>query len=139
MANGEHVSSKGVCTGLTIHTTHNAFLLDCYSIPLAGFDIILGVQWLSSLGPILWDFKLMTLSFHHHGQQVTCRGMQSSNSSFHSHTCASTDLMAELLDEFEALFSKPHWLPPIRSHDHRIRLAPDTASIAVRPYHYPHI
>jgi hypothetical protein len=32
------------------------FVTDCYTFLLEGFDAILGVQWLKSLGPIVWDF-----------------------------------------------------------------------------------
>jgi hypothetical protein len=30
--------------------------MDLFIIPLGGFDMVLDVQWLRSLGPILWDF-----------------------------------------------------------------------------------
>jgi hypothetical protein len=29
--------------------------MDLYAIPLDGFDIVLGCEWLRKLGPILWD------------------------------------------------------------------------------------
>lgn len=39
------------------------FHVDCYAIALGEFDVVLGVQWLRTLGPILWDFDRLTISF----------------------------------------------------------------------------
>jgi hypothetical protein len=46
--------------------------------------------------------------------------------------------MAELLHEFEPLFTEPMGLPPQRYWCHRIRLLPDTEVMVVRPYWYAH-
>jgi hypothetical protein len=37
--------------------------MDCYTLPLEGFDVILGVQWLKSLGPIAWDFVALSMAY----------------------------------------------------------------------------
>lgn len=60
VANGNRVVSSGVCRNLTICVGTEAFSPDCYTIPLEGFDVILGVQWLGTLGPIVWDFSNMS-------------------------------------------------------------------------------
>jgi hypothetical protein len=39
------------------------FTMDAYAIPLDSFDIILGVQFLRTLGPILWDLANMSMAF----------------------------------------------------------------------------
>jgi hypothetical protein len=44
-----------------------------------------------------------------------------------------------LLDAYTDIFVMPQGLPPPRRHDHRIRLLPGTAPVAVRPYHYPQL
>jgi len=41
-----------------------------FALPLAGYNIILGTQWLASLGPILWDFGVRTMSFWRDGRRV---------------------------------------------------------------------
>jgi hypothetical protein len=63
VANGDQVESSGICRGLGITIFYEPFDVDCYAIPLGGFDVVLGVQWLSTLGPSLWDFNNITLSF----------------------------------------------------------------------------
>jgi hypothetical protein len=34
-----------------------------FSIHMGGCDIVLGVEWLRNLGPILMDFKELTMQF----------------------------------------------------------------------------
>lgn len=138
VANGDSVASTGLCSNLPVRIEQETYTLDCYSIPLAGFDMVLGVQWLSTLGPILWDFQQLTLSFWHHERQITWHGIPSSRHTLMTLQPATTDLMQDLLEEFNILFTEPQCLPPQRSLDHRIHLQPGTPPIAVRPYRYAH-
>lgn len=34
-----------------------------YALPLGGYDVVLGVQWLHTLGPILSDFLELCMKF----------------------------------------------------------------------------
>jgi hypothetical protein len=36
-------------------------MVDLYILPLAGCGMILGIRWLRTLGPILWDFLNLTM------------------------------------------------------------------------------
>ena len=40
-----------------------------------GCDLVLGVQWLRTLGPIVWDFAALTMHFTMGTQNVTLQGM----------------------------------------------------------------
>lgn len=71
VANDDRMVSHGVCRDLTVCIGEEAFSLDCYAIPLDGFDVVLGVQWLGTLGPIIWDFSNMTMTFGRAGHQIT--------------------------------------------------------------------
>ena len=42
-------------------------------IPLGGYDMVLGIQWLAQLGPILWDFKNLRMEFSWNGKNVVSR------------------------------------------------------------------
>jgi len=70
VANGERVSCVGVArnAAFSIHST--PFRADLYVMPLAGFDMVLGTQWLATLGPILWDFGALTMSFWRGGRRM---------------------------------------------------------------------
>uniref|UniRef100_A0A803N6W0 Chromo domain-containing protein n=1 Tax=Chenopodium quinoa TaxID=63459 RepID=A0A803N6W0_CHEQI len=50
------------------------FKADFLLLPLSGSDMVLGVQWFSTLGPILWDFKNLMMEFKAEGQKVKLRG-----------------------------------------------------------------
>ncbi|PHU03065.1 hypothetical protein BC332_28316 [Capsicum chinense] len=56
-------SILGVCTIVQYCVVNHSFHADLYVIPLDGFDIVLGIKWLQTLGPIPWDFALLTMSF----------------------------------------------------------------------------
>jgi hypothetical protein len=46
-----------------------------FSIDMGGCDIVLGVEWLCTLGPILMDFKDLTMQFQQEGQQYKFQGI----------------------------------------------------------------
>jgi hypothetical protein len=53
---------------VTIHG--DPFHVDLFIMPLAGYDVVLGTQWLATLGPVLWDFGGRTMTFHCQGWPV---------------------------------------------------------------------
>lgn len=46
--------------------------------------------------------------------------------------------LEELLKKYSEVFQAPIQLPPKRTHDHNIELFPNTSTVSVRPYRYPH-
>lgn len=136
VANGDQVSSPGCCRDLCITIDGEPFSLDCYSLNLGSFDMLLGVQWLGSLGLILWDFSKHTIAFVHNGHRVIWSAASSSPRALLD--TVTPNLMAKLLHEFAPLFAEPTGLPPQRSRCHRIRLLPDTEAVAMHLYQYAH-
>jgi len=59
VANGERVRSSRQCKGVSIWFGNYGFHIDLYVLNLSGFDVVLGVNCLKTLGPILWDFTDM--------------------------------------------------------------------------------
>lgn len=57
VANGDRVESSGCCRNLKISIADEDFVIDCYELALGSYEMVLGVQWLASLGPILWDLE----------------------------------------------------------------------------------
>jgi len=71
VANGERVASSGLCAATAMHVHGEQFSLDCYALPLDGFDVVLGVHWLRTLGPIIWNFDALTMLFWRDGRTVS--------------------------------------------------------------------
>lgn len=67
MANGERISCAGVIRQAAVAIHGDTFHADLFVMPLAGFDMVLGTQWLATLGPVLWDFSAGTMTFHRQG------------------------------------------------------------------------
>lgn len=53
MANGERVPCPGVYPATTFTIKGKTFSTDFFMLPQAGYDVVLGTQWLASLGPFL--------------------------------------------------------------------------------------
>jgi hypothetical protein len=62
VSNGDKVASVGVCHNVQFFNDVEAFDMDFFVIPLVGYEMVLRVQWLRTLGPILWDFAHARMS-----------------------------------------------------------------------------
>ncbi|KAK8918476.1 hypothetical protein KSP39_PZI021744 [Platanthera zijinensis] len=103
------------------------FTSDMLILSLGGCDMVLGVQWLITLGPVNWDFYNLRLEFSSQGKQIVLRGSSP----------ADQRLLTALLHRFADLFAEPQGLPPQRDVDHRIVLKDKELDINLRPYRYP--
>nr|XP_023879731.1 uncharacterized protein LOC111992135 [Quercus suber] len=164
VADGNTIKTLGVCHGVTIIIQGSAFVVDFNVLQLGGCAVVLGTQWLSTLGAIVWDFKLLTMRFAYLGKGVFLKGMQLSTSSFSEadslfshgekkglllHISAITKsgpedqpllpaALSDLLAKFPKVFEIPTALPPIRGHEHQIVLQDGSPPVCERPYRYPY-
>ncbi|KAK8938871.1 hypothetical protein KSP39_PZI011490 [Platanthera zijinensis] len=53
------------------------FTSEMLVLPLGGCEVVLGVQWLITLGVVHWDFKNLQMEFVSQGRKVSLRGSQS--------------------------------------------------------------
>ncbi|XP_074265326.1 uncharacterized protein LOC141587757 [Silene latifolia] len=74
VANGESIYSKNVVKQFSWQLQGETFQTDIMLVPLGTCDMVLGVQWLSSLGPVLWDFKQLRMQFQYKGKKHVLRG-----------------------------------------------------------------
>jgi len=95
VANGDRVTSPGVCKGTKIGIGKDTFTIDCFALPLDGFDIVLGVKWLKSLGPISFDFRALWMAFWRDGLPVCLYGIGSDSQP--TITATATDNLMEVL------------------------------------------
>nr|GEY90443.1 gypsy/Ty3 retroelement polyprotein [Tanacetum cinerariifolium] len=50
--------------------------VDCMLLPLGGCNMVLGIQWLSTLGDINCKFKNLTMKSNYRGKKIVLRGSQ---------------------------------------------------------------
>jgi hypothetical protein len=167
VANGERLSSKGKCFAVPVRLGGTLFTLEFFLIDLRGYDSVLGAQWLKMLGPILWDFSSLCMSFRWQGKKVTLVGLEAPRNRIlegpemqkelrHNgegvllqlfavqlgveQCCLGVDSpdLQLLLEKFQDIFAEPQGLPPMRSHDHKIPLIQGSSPVNVRPYRFPY-
>jgi len=76
IANGAEIPSPGCCKAVEFKIQGFSFRTDFFILPLAGCDAVLGVQWLRTLGPILWDFLQLKMEFQHAGDSCILLGLK---------------------------------------------------------------
>ena len=132
-----------------------------YILPMAACQVVLGVQWLETLGPIETDYRQLTMSFKEGEVTQTLHGIKQPGLSaltgknfhhmhdtglllqmvaVHDHetpTKHSLDL-TKIVNKFTQVFEPPNSLPPSCTHDHQIPLQRHSAPVNVRPYRYPY-
>jgi len=162
ITDGSRLWSEGSCSDIKLMIQGDQFVTRSYIIQLGGYDMVLGIQWLKSLGPIFWDFSSLKMEFQKEGKKVLIYGMEVEKSEV---DCSPTFLqelrrveeglilqiwelgsvqneipkqIKNLLLEFMEVFQELKEIPPSRSHDHSIVLKKGTSPINVCPYRYPY-
>jgi hypothetical protein len=137
VANGERVPCPGVLRHAPLTIDGSNYAVDLFVMPLAGYDVVLGTQWMATLGKLVWDLMASTVSFQQGAHRVCWVGVPAPGTPGPCATTASDSLLEELLAGFAAVFSEPTGLPPPRGREHAITLKPGAQPVAVRPYRYP--
>ncbi|GJT64937.1 hypothetical protein Tco_1016417 [Tanacetum coccineum] len=124
------------------------FTSDVMLLPVGGCDMVLGIQWLATLGDIKCNFQekqiqkmetgtqseLMMLSVYPNtGLTLISVGVDKENAN------STNDSLQEVIKGFKYVFEVPKQLPLARSHDHKIPLLPRTKPINIRPYRHLHV
>ncbi|GJW73776.1 putative mitochondrial protein [Tanacetum coccineum] len=132
---GNFLTSNHVCKGLTWKLQGETFQADMMLVPLGGCEMVLGVQWLATLGDIVCNFLKLRMEFMYHGKKVILRGVpqaalqwmqgkQLGAKLFSMALCVypSSGIQAELMSTEDMI---------IEFH------LQDTAPINIRPYRHP--
>ncbi|KAL8128454.1 hypothetical protein V2J09_017609 [Rumex salicifolius] len=73
-ANGNNMLSSYCCRDFSWRLQGYEFRTEVRTLPLDCCDLVLGVQWLSTLGPIWWDFSNLRMEFSLLGVKHVLRG-----------------------------------------------------------------
>lgn len=101
-----------VCNSPSLNDISQA---DFYTIPLEGFDVVLGVKWLCTLGPVFWDICSLTMKFFLNGKKVLWKGqppLAEARLSLMGTRNSNMIILDNLLVEYVDLFLEPSSLPP---------------------------
>ncbi|CAA7021556.1 unnamed protein product [Microthlaspi erraticum] len=159
------VHGTGICQNVQLLLQGLTFTAYFIVLDLGSAYIILGVQWLRTLGKRQIDWDKHEYSFMYQGKQVTLKGDPSLHTpklSFKylqpefvekkqraalslSNTQISPQQepvlappIAAVVEKYAHVFQPPSSLPPIRGREHAINLHSGMGPISVRTYRYPH-
>lgn len=74
IGNGEELPCSFLCKNVDLCLDGQLFTVDLFVIPLNGAELVLGVQWLKTLGPVLTDYNNLTMSFTMNNQTIKISG-----------------------------------------------------------------
>ena len=99
------VKDAGVCKSVAFSLADTKFTSDFIALELGMVDVILGVQWLETLGKCEVDWKEQELSFMYNGNKVILFGDPSLNCSSFSFKSLSPFSNADTRERGELLLS----------------------------------
>jgi len=68
IANGGTINFSGRCHNIKLSMGEYVLTSPMLSIPMGGADVVLGVQWLQSLGTIAFNFQELFIRFSTEGK-----------------------------------------------------------------------
>ncbi|XP_074363636.1 uncharacterized protein LOC141704251 [Apium graveolens] len=75
VVDGNHIICKHVCKEFSWIMNGKEFTTKVMLISLGSCDMVLGIQWLSILGPVYWDFKKLKMEFILDDEQISLKGI----------------------------------------------------------------
>lgn len=76
---GDSITCAGFCSDVPVVLAQQLFTIPCYILPIHGADLVLGVQWLQTLGKFQSDFSVPSIKFNYNNQTITLIGMTSNS------------------------------------------------------------
>lgn len=168
VASGDRLSNPSKCNNVKLILQGIPIFVDFYLLPLEGYDIVLGTQWLRTLSPIWLDFAMLQKKFKVADKEVVLQGASIPNDELvrelkfirevrkikkgvlllqlFSLRAPVTKVevgyqppqLQQILEEFQDVFEEPKSLSPSRAQDHKIPLMVGSEPVCVKPYRYPY-
>uniref|UniRef100_A0A803PBA1 Reverse transcriptase domain-containing protein n=1 Tax=Cannabis sativa TaxID=3483 RepID=A0A803PBA1_CANSA len=123
LGTGQSTETRGICKGVSLTMQGVGKIEDFIPLDLGNTDIILGIQWLETLGVTHTNWKT-------HSMMLMVGNTANGNDEIPTE-------IKKVLSEAKENFEMPTRLPPFRGHEHSIVLREGTSPISVRPYQYP--
>lgn len=163
MAGGQKLVTLGRYKEAPLKIQGHLFLVELHVLEIGSYDVILGIQWLLTLGRMELDPKEKSLIFTHQNTLILLQGiqhlmMETSNKEkirqeirttreillmhieegekYRTTPTDLTDQMDPLLQKYHTVFREPIELPSQRLIDHWIPLKDETWAVLIPPYRY---
>ena len=158
---GLQVQGSSVYKNVSLQLQEVQITQDFIVLEPGSADIILGIQWLRTLGKCEVDWEEKVLSFNTSLGRVTLRGdvdvqtteqklssdeegLEWDGNMFKLFMAAVSEPtipmeIVDILEEYKEVFAEPTGLPPVRGFEHSIRFWEGTKPMSVQPYRYPHV
>jgi hypothetical protein len=165
IADGGTINFSGKCNNINLTMEEYVMNFPMISIPMGGADVVLGIQWLQSLGIVVLNFQELFMKLSLEGKEIELRGITrkpgkviSSNGMTKLLKKGHQGVIAQLfsldvqtskpsipqdlqgiIDNHSKVFEDiPKGLPPTRNHDHEIHLILESVPPNIRAYKYPY-
>ena len=166
VGDGHEVKGMGLCKAVELEVQGFHLTINCLPFELGRVDVILGCDWLRTLGKFSINLNSSLLSFRWGNEKVVLRGssaLATTKVSMKSFLCTvktnggncwvllnvlegspivdslqCPEELKPVLDEFKGVFEVPTGLPPHRPQDHAIQLRLGAQPPNIRPYRCPH-
>eukprot|EP00253_Pinus_taeda_P028985 PITA_28985 len=137
VANGGTINFSGKCHNIKPSMGEYVLTSPMLSIPMGGADVVLGVQWLQSLGK---PGKIISSNGMRKLLKKEQRSVIAQLCSLDVSTLESSisiDIQ-KVLENHSKVFETLKGLPPICDNDHALHLIPGTVPPNIRSYRYPY-
>lgn len=76
VGNGDSLNCAGTCLQVPLRLDDATFNVDLMLLPIYGADLVLGVQWMASLGPIIFDYNNLWMEFTMGDTRIQFQGVR---------------------------------------------------------------
>lgn len=105
LGDGHQISTVGKCEAFPLQLAEITFSTEAHILELGGVDLILGLSWLRSLGKVLMDWQVMTMSFLWDGKQVQLQALKSQGTKLLNGANVSLHSTSQF-----SIISNSHWI-----------------------------
>jgi hypothetical protein len=165
IADGGTINCSGKCNNINLTMGEYVMNSPMVAIPMGVSDVVLGIQWLQSLGTMAFSFQELFRKFSLEGKEIELRsikgklgkvissigmtkflkkGNQGVITQLCSLNCQTSDpyiplYLQGIIDKHSKVFEDiPKGLPPTQNHDHGIQLIPGSVPPNITLYRYPY-
>nr|KYP71834.1 Retrotransposable element Tf2 [Cajanus cajan] len=74
LGDGNKKNVQGRCNGVLVELDELQIIIDSYVFDVGDVDLILGVEWLATLGKVTTDWKKQIMEFNYEGKKIQLKG-----------------------------------------------------------------